>query len=116
MPLIPNITASKIKRLRSKIIAIFRYWIKNHWNDDFKDNIKLQQKMQKFIDEIKCNEQLQAMYIYLTQAFEKQKKKNESDDASIQDTISAAKHRYIFDEGSPKAMDILNFEPEVKSI
>ena len=107
-----------VKQIRGKIIAVLRYWINKHWNDDFRDDFNLQRRMKKFIDEINGNEESQAMSIYLAQAFEKQKKDNRINSMYDERAKSARNQKkkvvgFFYDT---KTIDILDFKPEVKQI
>ena len=61
MPYPPNLCESELKYwiekkqqpIRFRVIATIKYWMKEHWKDDFADNKELQQAMLSFCDDIK---------------------------------------------------------------
>lgn len=127
MPLPPNITPSEVskfkttyvRQVRGKVIAVLRYWLTKHWNDDFRDDLKLQGRTKKFINDMSDDEESKAMSTFLAVVFEKEKKKNQVDslldeqqrEREQKETNNQKKVLKFFED--PKTMDILDFKPEV---
>jgi len=120
-PIPPNITPSEVaafrtthtKQIRGKIMAILRDWVRKHWNDDFREDFRLQKRMNKFISEISENEETNKLASYLAKAFATSKKENPINSLS-EDQIKAAQpnkkkvHKFFYDANC----DILDFAPK----
>jgi len=94
-------------------MAILRDWVRKHWNDDFREDFRLQRRMNKFISEISENEETNKLAVYLAKAFAVSKKENPIHSLS-DDQFKCAQqnkkkvHKFFYDSDC----DILDFSPQ----
>jgi len=103
-PLPPNLTPAELRyfkkenlaKVRIKVVSVLKYWMEEHWQDDFADNQELQNKMRSFIRDMESQYETTSLGNRLTKVLERQ--------ISKQREISNTETNFGSLSGSPQAV------------